>query len=49
MSMAILNIMLEADHTQISTESLAHIAAALNIHVSGVQNLCFRLHCLYAQ
>jgi hypothetical protein len=23
--------------------SLAHIAAALNIHVSGMQNLCFRL------
>ncbi|KAJ7821753.1 hypothetical protein B0H14DRAFT_2598999 [Mycena olivaceomarginata] len=29
--------------TQMSTESPAHIAAALNIHVSGVQSLPFRL------
>jgi hypothetical protein len=43
MSMAILNIVLEADHTQMSPESVAHMATALNIHVSGVQNLCSRL------
>jgi hypothetical protein len=39
MSMAILNIVLEADQTQMSTESLTHIATALNLHVSGVRNL----------
>jgi hypothetical protein len=43
MPMAILNIVLKANHTQMSTESLTHMAAALNIHVSSVRNLGFRL------
>jgi hypothetical protein len=43
MSKAVLNIVLDADHKLISTESLSHLAAALNISVPGVRNLRFKL------
>ncbi|KAJ7439569.1 hypothetical protein B0H11DRAFT_2205761 [Mycena galericulata] len=43
MSKAVLNLVLGADHKQISTESLSHVAAALNISVPGVRNLRFKL------
>ncbi|KAJ6612472.1 hypothetical protein B0H10DRAFT_1952274 [Mycena sp. CBHHK59/15] len=39
-----LKFILDADHTQISTESLSHVAAALNISVSGDRNLRYKLH-----
>jgi hypothetical protein len=35
MSKAVLNIILNADHKQISTESLSHLASALKISVPG--------------
>ncbi|KAJ7924534.1 hypothetical protein B0H13DRAFT_2578761 [Mycena leptocephala] len=40
---AALNIILDADHTEISTEALSHVAAALNISVPGDRNLRFKL------
>jgi hypothetical protein len=43
MSNAVLNILLDADHKQLSTENLSHVAAALNISVSGVRNIRFKL------
>jgi hypothetical protein len=43
MSKAVLNLILDADHKRISTESLSHVAAALNISVPGVRNLRFKL------
>ncbi|KAJ7836888.1 hypothetical protein B0H14DRAFT_3141615 [Mycena olivaceomarginata] len=43
MSKAVLNIFLDADHKQMSTENLSHLAAALNISVSGVRMLRFKL------
>ncbi|KAJ7797444.1 hypothetical protein B0H14DRAFT_3157472 [Mycena olivaceomarginata] len=43
MSKAVLNILLSTDDKQISTESLSHVAAALNISVSGDRNLRFKL------
>jgi hypothetical protein len=43
MSKAVLNIFLDADHKQMSTENLSHLAAALNISVSGVRTLRFKL------
>jgi hypothetical protein len=43
MSKAVLNIVLNADHKLMSTESLSHLAAALNISVPGVRNLRFKL------
>jgi hypothetical protein len=43
MSKAVLNIFLDADHKQMSTENLSHLAAALNIYVSGVRTLRFKL------
>ncbi|KAJ6506561.1 hypothetical protein C8R45DRAFT_922746 [Mycena sanguinolenta] len=39
----VLNIILDADDKHISTESLSHVAAALNLSVSGDRNLRFRL------
>ncbi|KAJ7896611.1 hypothetical protein B0H14DRAFT_2557979 [Mycena olivaceomarginata] len=46
MSKAVLGIILDADHKQISTESLLHVVAALNISVSGNRNLRFKVHIL---
>src|ERR1700761_3642705 len=43
MSKAVLNIILSTDDKQISTESLSHVAGALNISVSGDHNLRFKL------
>jgi hypothetical protein len=43
MSKAVFSIILDADNKQISTESLLHIAAALNISVSGDRNLRFKV------
>jgi hypothetical protein len=43
MSKAVLSIILDADHKQISTESLLHVVAALNISVSGNRNLRFKV------
>jgi hypothetical protein len=40
---AALNVILDADHTEISTEALSHVAAALNISVPGDRNLRFKL------
>jgi hypothetical protein len=43
MSKAVLSIILDADHKQISTESLLHVVAALNISVTGNCNLRFKV------
>jgi hypothetical protein len=42
MSKAVLNIFLEADHKQMSTDNLSRLAAALDVSVSGVCTICFR-------
>ena len=42
MSKAVVNIIIDADDKQISTDSLSHVAAALNISVSGTRNLRFK-------
>jgi hypothetical protein len=42
-SKAVFSIILDTDNKQISTESLLHIAAALNISVSGDCNLHFKV------
>ncbi|KAJ7112311.1 hypothetical protein C8R44DRAFT_882685 [Mycena epipterygia] len=38
MSECVVNIILNADHKQISTESLSHVVSALTLHVSGIRN-----------
>jgi hypothetical protein len=43
MSKAVLNLFLDATDKQLSTKSLLHIGAALNISVSGVRNIRFKL------
>ena len=43
MSKAVLSLILEADPKLMSTESLSHVAAALNISVPGARNLRFKL------
>jgi hypothetical protein len=43
MSKAVLNMIMDATDKQLSTESLSHIAAALNITVSGTHNVRFKL------
>jgi hypothetical protein len=43
MSKAVLNMIMDATDKQLSTESLSHIAAALNITVSGTRNVRFKL------
>ncbi|KAJ6505025.1 hypothetical protein C8R45DRAFT_923332 [Mycena sanguinolenta] len=43
MTATVLELILEADENKISTESLCHVASALNIGVSGPRNLRFRL------
>ncbi|KAJ7804620.1 hypothetical protein B0H14DRAFT_2612131 [Mycena olivaceomarginata] len=43
MSKAVLSIILDANHKQISTESLLHVAAVLNISVFGDRNLRFKV------
>jgi hypothetical protein len=43
LSKAVFNVILDADDKQISTESLLHVAAALNISVSGDRNLRFKI------
>jgi hypothetical protein len=43
MSKAVFSIILNAENKEISTESLFHIAAALNISVSGDRNLYFKV------
>jgi hypothetical protein len=49
MSKAVLNVFLDAAEKQLSTESLLHIAAALNISVSGVRNIHFKLRAAIRQ
>jgi hypothetical protein len=44
MSKAVFSIILDAENKEISTESLFHIAAAVNISVSGDRNLRFKVH-----
>ncbi|KAJ7207628.1 hypothetical protein GGX14DRAFT_396446 [Mycena pura] len=43
MSRAVLKIILEAEHKKMATESLSHVAAALNIPVPGVRTMRFKL------
>ncbi|KAJ6450885.1 hypothetical protein C8R45DRAFT_1083799 [Mycena sanguinolenta] len=43
MAKVVLNIILDADDKHISTESLSHIGAALNLSVAGDRNLRFKL------
>jgi hypothetical protein len=43
MSKAVLNIVLNPDHKLMSTESLSHLAAALNISVPGFRNFQFKV------
>jgi hypothetical protein len=45
-SQAVLEIILGADRNQMSTESLLHVAAALNLTVSGSRNLRFKIRAL---
>jgi hypothetical protein len=45
-SQAVLEIVLGADHNQMSTESLLHVAAALNLTISGSRNLHFKIRAL---
>jgi hypothetical protein len=42
-SQTVFNIILGADHKQMPTEHLSHVAAALNISISGKRNLRFKL------
>ncbi|KAJ7218937.1 hypothetical protein C8J57DRAFT_1254638 [Mycena rebaudengoi] len=43
MSATVLNVILDADHKQISTDDLLHVASALNISVPGTRNRRFKL------
>jgi hypothetical protein len=43
MAKVVLNIILDADGKHISTESLSHVAAALNLSVAGDRNRWFKL------
>jgi hypothetical protein len=45
-SQAVLEIILGADRNQMSTESLLHVAAALNLTISGSRNLRFKIRAL---
>jgi hypothetical protein len=45
-SQVVLEIILGADRNQMSTESLLHVAAALNLTVSGSRNLRFKIRAL---
>jgi hypothetical protein len=43
LSKAVFNVILDADDKQISTESLLHVAAALNVSVSSDRNSRFKI------
>lgn len=48
-SQAALNVILNADRTQMSTENYCHVAAAMNITASGTRNLRFKLRAAIRQ